>query len=99
MVKIVQSLIATAACSLFLSGCLYVNTTTPLDTNLDRTRLGEKVGEASQQAVLWSVAWGDAGTKAAAKNGGITTINHADRKTRIYFFGVYMRSTTIVYGD
>ena len=99
MVTTVKALIATMACSLLLSGCLYVNTTTPLDINLDRTRLGDKIGEASQHAVLWSVAWGEAGTKAAAKNGGITTINHADRKTRIYFFGVYMRSTTVVYGN
>jgi len=84
---------------LALSGCLYVNTTIPLDINLNETELGDKVGEASQHAVLWLVAWGDAGTKAAAENAGITQVNHADRRTQIYFFGVYARLTTVVYGD
>ena len=81
--------------SLSLSGCLYTNTTSPLDINLNETDLGDKIGEASLHSVLWLVAWGDAGTKAAAENGGITQINHADRRTRVYFFGVYARSTTV----
>jgi hypothetical protein len=99
MSKFIRTLFPIAICSLFLTGCLYVNTTTPLDINLDETRLGDKEGEASLHAVLWLVSWGDAGTKAAAENGGITEINHADRRTRIYFFGAYIRSTTVVYGD
>lgn len=84
---------------LFLSGCLYVNTTTPLDINLDETRLGEKTGESSLHSIMWLVAWGDAGTRAAAENGGITQVNHADRRTRIILFGLYARQTTVVYGD
>ncbi len=88
-----------ALAGVFLSGCLFTNTTTPLDINLDNTRLGDKVGEASQHVVLWAVAWGDAGTKAAAENGGITTISHADKRTLVYLFGLYARSTTVVYGD
>jgi hypothetical protein len=99
MSKFVRTLILVTLCSLFLSGCLYTNTTTPLDINLDETRLGEQVGESSSHIVLWLFSWGDAGTKAAAENGGITQINHADRGLRIYFFGAYTRITTIVYGD
>jgi len=95
----IRTLTAVMFCSLFLSGCLYVNATTPLDTNLDETRLGDKVGESSLHAVLWLVSWGDAGTKAAAENGGISQINHADRRTEIYFFGAYAKSTTVVYGE
>lgn len=99
MFRSIRPLFLAALCSLFLSSCLYVNTTSPLDINLHETVLGDKVGESSLHSVLWLVAWGDAGTKAAAENGGITQINHADRRTRIYFFGVYARSTTVVYGD
>lgn len=82
----------------FLSGC-FVNVKIPLDTNLDRTELGSKVGEASAQSILWLVLWGDSGTQAAAKQGGITTITHADRQIFTILFGVYARETTIVYGD
>lgn len=99
MSKSIRTLLSVTLSSLFLSGCLYVNTTTPLDINLNETQLGDKVGESSLHAVLWLVSWGDAGTKAAAGNGGITRINHADRRTQIYLFGVYARSTTVVYGE
>ena len=99
MAKFFRTLFSITICSLFLSGCLYLNTTTPRDINLAETQLGDKVGESSLHAVLWLVSWGDAGTKAAAENGGITIINHADRRTRVYFFGAYARSTTVVYGD
>jgi hypothetical protein len=53
-----------------LTGCIYSHITTPLDLDLDRTHLGDKVGTAEWQSVLGLVAWGDAGTQAAAKQGG-----------------------------
>lgn len=81
-----------------LCGC-FVNVKVPLDTDLDRTQLGSKVGEASAQSVLWLVLWGDSGTQAAAEQGGITVITHADRQIFTILFGIYARETTIVYGD
>lgn len=87
------------ALAMFFSGCAYVNIKTPLDTDLDKTVLGEKVGTASMQSVLWVAAWGDAGTKAAAENGEITVINHVDQQTYSILFGLYTKVTTIVYGD
>ncbi len=99
MLKRLRIVLLVTFAGFFLSGCLFTNTTAPLDINLDNTQLGDKVGEASQHVVLWAVAWGDAGSKAAAENGGITTINHADRRTLVYFFGLYARSTTVVYGN
>ena len=81
------------------SGCVYYNVTTPLDTDLDRTELGSKVGESQAHSVLWLVAWGDAGTQAAAQDGGIENIRHADRRGFTVLLGVYSRLTTIVYGD
>jgi hypothetical protein len=83
----------------FLNGCLYSHVVTPYDTDLNKTVLGQKQGRASSESVLWLIAWGDAGTAAAAKQGGITTVNHMDREYLNVIFGLYTKSTTIVYGD
>ena len=80
------------------SGC-FVNTKLPLDKDLDRTVLGSKVGRASTQSYFWVVAVGDSGIQAAARNGNIQTIQHADQEYLIVLGGLYARLTTIVYGD
>ena len=90
--------LALLAAPLF-SGCVYSHIQTPLDVDLDRTRLGDKIGKSQWQSVLWAVAWGDAGTQAAAKNGGLTVINHADVETFVILMGVYASETTILYGE
>lgn len=95
MLKIIACLL----CVFMVSGCFYAHVTTPLDRNVDKTVLGQKTGTAESQSILWAVAWGDAGTAAAAKNGGITTVNHMDKELMSIFFGIYTKSTTIVYGD
>jgi hypothetical protein len=84
---------------LFSSGCLYVDVQRPLDTDFDNTQLGSKEGRSHSYSVLWLVAWGDSGTKAAAKQGNIQTIRHADYQLKMVLLGTYMRVTTIVYGD
>ena len=84
---------------LFSPGCIYWNVTTPLDTDLHETELGSKVGRASAYSVMWLFAWGDAGTQAAAENGDIGIIRHADRQTMSVLLFLYTRQTTIVYGD
>ncbi len=85
--------------AIIMSSCLYSKVTVPLSTELNKTDLGQKKGEASTYSVLWLFAWGDAGAAAAAKNGGITTMRHMDRKINIILFGLYTSTTTIVYGD
>lgn len=85
--------------AVFISGCAYVNVQRPLDIDYDKTTLGTKIGRSHVRSVLGIVTWGDGGTKAAAENGGITIIRHADT---VYFaigLGLYMRITTVVYGD
>ena len=82
-----------------LSGCVYTHVLMPYDTNLDKTVLGQKQGKAATESVLWLVAWGDASTNAAAKQGGITTISHMDREILFVLFGLYAKTTTIVYGE
>lgn len=85
--------------ALILNGCAYVHTKTPLDTNLDTTDLGTKVGTAQAHSILWLVAWGDASYEAAARNGGIKVLKHADQENLAILFGLYVRLRVIVYGD
>ena len=92
--------VALIVCSLLmLSGCIYTHVTMPLSTELNKTELGHKRGEASMYSYLWLVALGDAGAAAAAKQGGITVLTHMDREYLMIFYGIYTRQTTIVYGD
>lgn len=82
-----------------LTGCAYVHTKTPFDTNLDRTELGTKVGTADAYSLLWLVAWGDASYAAAAHNGGITVLRSADQESFQVLLGMFTRIRIIVYGD
>jgi hypothetical protein len=82
-----------------LGGCAYMRVQRPLDDNFQETRLGSKVGKSYAYSILWLVAWGDAGTKAAADNGGISVIQHADSEVLLWLGGAYTRIATIVYGD
>ena len=84
---------------LLVSGCIYFNVQRPLSSEFDKTELGMKTGQSSFHSVLWLFAWGDAGTKAAAENGGIKVIRHADSKVFSILFGLYAEVTTVVYGD
>ena len=77
---------------------LYTDISAPIDTDLDAQPLGAKVGRASTQQILSIVAWGDASIEAAARDGNITTIHHADHHyTNI--LGVYSKFTMIVTGE
>lgn len=80
------------------SGIFYTNYRVPLDTDFDKTQVGSKSGEATCVNILGLVSVGDAGTKAAAANGRITTIRSADYE---YFniLGLFSQYKTIVYGD
>lgn len=98
----VRTAVLIAASALLLvstSGCVYFNVTTPLDENLQDTTLGAKTGVSQAHSILGLVAWGNAGTDAAAKQGGITTIRHADQENFAILGFVYNRYRTVVYGD
>jgi hypothetical protein len=97
--KVLRVILTTVVLSVLVSGCFYAHVVTPLDRNADKTNLGQKTGKALSYSLLWVAAWGDAGTAAAAKNGGITTVNHMDMEIFSVFFGIYTETTTIVYGD
>ena len=81
------------------TSCLYTNVQQPLDLDLAASRLGDKVGTSRLKSVLWAVAWGDAGTQAAAQNGGLTVIHHADEHIFSILGGLYYVQTTVLYGE
>ncbi len=85
--------------SLFINSCLYLDVKTPLDKDVRNTQLGEKVGRSKSHSVMWLVAWGDAGTAAAAKNGKIKTVSHLDVHYYSILFGLYSSRETIAYGN
>jgi hypothetical protein len=85
--------------ALVTSGCVYMKVQRPHDKNYERTELGSKIGKSELKSILWLFAWGDAGTKAAAENGGITVIKHADVEYYVVLLGLYTRITTVLYGD
>ena len=91
-------LAAVVALSSLLGGCIYQDVVVPLDRDLDRTQLGTLRGESTARTWFGAVQLGDAGVQAAAEDGGLSVLYHADQR----FFnvlGVYQERTTIVYGE
>lgn len=88
-----------AAFAVMVAGCAYMNVQWPAGSNFVNTQLGAKEGRSNAYCVLWLVAWGNAGTRAAASHGGIKVIRYADTKTTSVLLGAYSHVTTIVYGD
>lgn len=97
--KLISVLAVAVVAAFLLTGCLYSNVKTFLDTDLNKTVLGQKEGKASAYSVLWLFAWGDMSVAAAARNGGITTVNHMDAEMFQILFGLYTKQSVVVYGD
>jgi len=95
----IWSCLLVVVAAMVLSGCAYIHTKTPFDSDLNETELGAKRGTADAHSVLWLVAWGDASYAAAAQNGDIRILKHADQETLTVLFGLYTRWRVIVYGD
>lgn len=94
-----KTVLLTILALLLFHGCAYVNVRTPYDTDLNRTGLGSKTGTAEAYSLLWLVAWGDASYTAAAENGHITVMRHADQEVLQVLFGLFTRWRIVVYGD
>lgn len=99
------------ACLVMMSGCagyyggrlvkpsmgsLYADLTAPMSTDMNKA--GTKLGTAMSSSILGIIATGDSSIETAAKNGGITTINHVDYHFK-NILGVYSEFTTKVYGE
>lgn len=93
-----------------LSGCIsapfvppqgyaYSQVKAPLDVDFNNTQFeAMKQGNAHVTCILGLFTFGDASAKTAAKNGQITTVNHADYE-HFNLLGIYQKTTVIVYGE
>lgn len=80
------------------TGSAFHETSQPVDITFDRTRLGERRGTAESKAYFfYMVAKGDASVMAAARNGGLTQIDHVESEV-LNILGLYVRYTTVVHG-
>jgi len=79
-------------------GLLFSGTSAPLDTDANNTNLGSKTGEASTHNILGLIAFGDCSVYSAARDGGLTTVNHIDCKY-LNILGIYQCFTTVAYGE
>lgn len=80
------------------TGMIFTDIKAPLDYNMNETKNASRSGMSETMSIVGLIALGDGSIKAAAQNGGITTIHSADYE---YFniIGVYQRYRTVVYGD
>lgn len=61
--------------------------------------LGPRRGEACVYSYVGIYATGDAGVRAAAASGGVTTIRAVDYSYMSWFWFFFQRTCTIVYGE
>ena len=99
MLRISRTLLCLFAVAALATGCAYTRIQRPFDMDFNQTDLGSKEGRSHTYTVLWLVSWGDAGTRAAAEDGDIKVIKHADVEYYSLLFGLYTRVTTVLYGD
>ncbi|OUR88427.1 hypothetical protein A9Q81_24120 [Gammaproteobacteria bacterium 42_54_T18] len=84
------------------SGLLISSTTATsqaLSLNTDPTISPDKVGEASSAAFLGLFGFGNSSVTAAMIDGGITTVHHVDYRNMSVLSGLFLQTTTIVYGE
>lgn len=86
-----------------LSGCalLYNDLKTPLPSLSVEgdTQARTHIGKSSCESYVWVVAVGDCSVETAMKNGNISKVHHVDSEFKSFFFGIYTRFTTVVYGE
>ncbi|HSF06678.1 MAG TPA: TRL domain-containing protein [Methylomirabilota bacterium] len=100
---------ASAALALAFTGCIYADVHQPLSYRSPTPgdvggQLGPEVeGRACSRVVLWLVAWGDGGYRAAVENAkaktGATLLADVQADTNFYnVLSVYQHSCTVVRG-
>ena len=78
-------------------GTGFHNTSQPVDTTFNTTRIGSRVGRSETWSVLGLLAWGDASVSGAAANGNIKVVEHVDCSL-FNVLGIITKYETIVYG-
>ena len=79
-------------------GFAFSSTEAPIDTDLNNTDLGSKMGKSSAVCVLALFSFGDASIGTAARDGNIQIVKHADYKY-LNVLGLFQSFTTVVHGD
>ncbi|MBI4577272.1 MAG: hypothetical protein HY722_13520 [Planctomycetes bacterium] len=79
------------------TGVLYSSYRAPIDVDFMDTAVSDKMGSSAAHCVLGLVSWGDASAYAAARNGGLSTIEDAEYDYLNVLF-VYQRYTLVVRG-
>ncbi len=100
-------LLALSCATILSAGCIsapfkppmgiYSEVSAPLSTE-GPIQIGTKSGEATSKTILGLVATGDCSIQAAAKNGGLTRIDHVDYRYK-NILGIVQETTVIVYGE
>ena len=80
-------------------GILYDDISAPIDIDYDETKIMMRKGEATCISYVGLVSVGDCSTKAAAANGGIQKVHHADYRFQNIIFGIVQKLTVQVYGE
>ena len=96
MKRTFKTLVTIIVCSMIAS-CATISTPVTATTNPVGSKCG--VAESKIYLGLWSSNGEQNGIDQAAKSAGITKISHVDSYTKNYFFGVFVKQITKVYGE
>jgi hypothetical protein len=78
-------------------GSFFNFTAAPVDIAFDQNGVGPRVGKAKARSILYLFSFGDASVAAAARDGGISVVDHVDCQIlNVLFF--YASYETIVRG-
>jgi len=112
MKKLIVSAVVASVAAVMLTGCTGIMSQgggtfgylySQVDGAGSRPPVGEtastsKVGTAESTGIL-CFATGNSSLQAAMQNGGITKIHHVDYKVTNVLGGLYIKYTTVVYGE
>jgi len=79
-------------------GAGFNQTKVPMNLRYRATALGAKQGTASATTILGLFTFGDASIAAAARQGNIARVTHADSEV-LNVLGLFAEFKTVVYGD
>ncbi len=85
-------------------GVLFTKINAPITTDFDETSIKEDKGSVSSLYIYdpfitgLSFAWADCSVAAAAKKGGLKSVEYADCE-RLIILGIFGKTTVTAYGD
>ncbi len=97
--------LALISLALLLGGCsqglLYTHTTSPLDTNMNRTPTASRTGSGKVKHLQYytSVTWDSNAIGRIANENDIETIYFADLETHSVLLGLWRQFTVHIYGE